>query len=332
MTPGGNRYNSRMHLLCLSNDPALQTALTEALAPLGDAVVSLEMANPKTLTDSQLAAADGVLCGHLTPEQRAKMPRLRWIQFWSAGVDDKLFPGIFEGGVTVCTGSGIHAESGANHVLAMLLAFARGMPQAYRQQAQRRWDRASVVSEQFELEGKTAGILGTGAIGQSIGRRCQALGMRTLGVRRHADRPAPGFDLLLPHLQYHEMILESNFLILALPLTPSTRWIFGEDEVEIVRKGTYLFNVGRGGLVDERYVFTALKNRWLAGAGLDVFEEEPLPPDSPWWELDNVIITPHAGGNTPEYWPRLGRLVAEQVERHRRGEPFANRVDPELGY
>lgn len=325
-----------MRLLCLSRpDPELETALRDALAPLGDTVV-LDVADPDAPDPELLAAAEGVLCASFPETLHAAAPNLRWVQFWSAGIDGKIYPSLFTSTqgreVSVCTGSGIHVDSCANHVMSQLLAFARGLPTSARLQAQRRWDRAAVVQTQFELEGKTMGILGTGAIGQAIAHRARAFGMRTIGVRRHADRPTPGFDVVLPHLQYHEMIVASNFVVLALPLTPGTRWIFGEDEIEVIPKGAYLFNIGRGGLIDERYVLTALKNRWLAGAGMDVFEDEPLPPDSPWWDLDNVIVTPHAGGNTPEYWTRFGALVAAQCGRHVNGEPLANRVDPELGY
>jgi len=326
-----------MRLICLSApDRELEEALEEALAPYRGQI-RCDRVDPAHPDPSLLEAADGVLCAHFPPELRARATRARWIQYWSAGVDNKIYPELFRtpGGdhATVCTGSGIHVDSCANHVMAMLLAFARGLPVAGRLQARRTWDRDAVVPVQFELEGATMGIVGTGAIGGAIAARAKAFGMTTIGVRRHADRPAPpGFDLVLPHLQYHEMVVRSRFIVLALPLTSGTRWIFGEDEIEVVPKGTYLFNIGRGGLIDERAVREALGRRWLAGAGLDVFEEEPLPADSPWWDLDNVIITPHAGGNTPEYWPRLARLAADQVGRLLAGKPLANRVDPDLGY
>jgi phosphoglycerate dehydrogenase-like enzyme len=215
----------------------------------------------------------------------------------------------------------------------MMLAFARGLPQSFAAQQQRDWTARRAISEaMFELEGKTVGIVGAGVIGQAIGRRCQAFGMRTIGTKRNVDESVEGIDVLLPHLLYHELILASNFIVLALPLTPSTRMMFGEDEIEIVHKGTYLFNIGRGGLIDERWVLKALQKRWLAGAGLDVFMDEPLPPDSPFWTLDNCLITPHIGGVTPAYWPRYAHLVAEQTRRYLAGEPLKNLVDKDLGY
>ena len=261
------------------------------------------------------------------------MPRLRWIQFWSAGVDGKLFPAIWENETTVTTGASVHVAAASEHVLAMMLSFARGLPQSFAAQQKKDWSaRDQIAPNLFELDGKTVGIVGAGEIGQAIAKRCQAFGMRTVGTRRDVSKGAEGFDMLLPHIQYHELILESNLIVLALPLTPHTQMLFGEDEIEILHKGTYLFNIGRGGLIDETWVYKALKNRWLAGAGLDVFADEPLPPDSPFWELDNVIITPHLGGATPAYWTRFARLVADQVQRHLSGQPFRNVVRRDLGY
>jgi phosphoglycerate dehydrogenase-like enzyme len=156
--------------------------------------------------------------------------------------------------------------------------------------------------------------------------------MRTVATRRDASRQTPGVDVLLSHIQYHDLILQSDMIVLALPLTTGTRAIFGEDEIEILRKGTYLFNIGRGGLIDEPWVAHALEKRWLAGAGLDVFADEPLPPDSPFWSLPNCIVTPHVGGVTPRYWLRFAALVVRQTLHLLRGEPMENRVDPDLGY
>lgn len=322
-----------LNLVCLSDDAEIEDALRVAVTPFGDAVTLTQVSrNAPELTDI-LATADGVLCGSFPAEMRAAATRLQWVQLWAAGVDRQLYPELFAGGVTVCNGSGIHTASAAEHVLSLMLAFARGLPQSFAAQQRHDWSARNAIGDAlFELEGKTVGIVGAGAIGQSIGKRCQAFGMRTVGTRRDPSRPTEGIDVLLSHIQYHDLILESNFIVLALPLTNSTRMMFGEDEIEILRKGTYLFNIGRGDLIDPVWVYKALKNKWLAGAGLDVFPEEPLPADSPFWDLPNCIITPHVGGATPEYWPRFARLVASQIQRLQRGEPLTNQVSQELGY
>lgn len=323
---------SSLRLVCLSADPALGREMEAALAPFGDAV-RLGLVDPENPDPDALAAADALLCGDLPARIRAAAPNLSWVQFWSAGVDGKLTPEIRASGVEVATGSGIHATACSEHVLALMLAFARGLPGSFAAQQRRDWSaREAIGRAQFELAGRTAGIVGAGTIGQAIGVRCQALGMRTVGVRRDPSREAPGIDLLLPLLRYHELVLAADFIVLALPLTPETQMIFGEDEIEICKKSAYVINIGRGGLIDERYLVQALGRGWMAGAGLDVFADEPLPPDSPFWTLPNCIVTPHLGGNTPAARVRLAALVAEQVGRRLRGDPLLNRVDPTRGY
>lgn len=324
-----------LRLVCLSADATLRNVLREELEPvLLSGAVTLEVADPRSEEVSALLAhADGVLCGSLPRDLRQAAPSLRWIQFWSAGVDAQLYPELWDGNAAVCNASGIHAAACSEHILALMLAFARNLPGAFRAQQEHDWSaRQTLNNSVFELEGKTVGIVGAGEIGQAIGKRCQAFGMRTIGTRRNPDQPTPGIDVVLSHIQYHDLVLASNFIVLALPLTPHTRHTFGEDEIEVLKKGTYLFNIGRGGLVDERYLVPALQKGWLAGAGLDVFEDEPLPPESPFWNLPNVIVTPHIGGATPLYWPRFARLVLRQIQHLLSGEPLENSVDKHLGY
>lgn len=321
-----------LRLVCLSVDAALRRELEAALAPFGDAV-RLRLTDPANPDLDAIAAADALLCGELPAAIRAAAARLRWVQFWGAGVDDKLTPELWAGGVEVATGSGIEAAACSEHVLALMLAFARALPRTLDAQRRRDWFARDALREaQFELADKTVGIVGAGTIGQAVGVRCQAFGMRTVGIRRDPSRAARGIDLLLPHLRYHDLVLAADFIVLTLPLTPDTRLIFGEDEIEICKKTASVINVGRGGLIDERYLLQALRRGWIAGAGLDVFADEPLPPESPFWTLPNCIVTPHVGGNTPRHPARFAGLVAEQVGRRLRGEPLGNRVRRELGY
>ncbi|MBC8103340.1 MAG: D-2-hydroxyacid dehydrogenase [Cytophagales bacterium] len=330
-----------LHLLCLTGEVKIVDALEEAFSLAGlQSAVHLEVSESAADPDPEkLARADAVICGSFPRALRAQAPRLRWVQFWSAGVDGRLYPELFTdlaggaGTVTIATAAGIHAASASEHVLSLMLAFARGLPQSFRAQQEKDWSARDAIGDAvFELEGKTVGIVGAGQIGQAIGLRCQAFGMRTVGTRRDPTRPTRGIDVLLSHLQYHDLILSSDLIVLALPLTPNTRMLFGEDEIEILRKGTYLFNIGRGGLLDEAWVAKALEKRWLAGAGLDVFTDEPLPPSSPFWTLPNCIVTPHTGGVTPRYWPRFAQLVTRQIVHLQNGEPLENQVDRDLGY
>ncbi len=326
------------HLLCLDNDATVITPLQEAFArsEIADSV-RIDITDPLSPDPEKLGRADAVICGSFPLALRQQAPRLRWIQFWSAGVDGRLYPELFRNEAKeptfVATGSGIHEASASEHVLSLMLAFARGLPQSFAAQQEKNWSARTAISEAiFELQGKTVGIVGAGQIGQAIGVRCQAFGMRTVGTRRDPSRPTRGIDVLLSHLQYHDLILASDMIVLALPLTSGTRMLFGEDEIEILRKGTYLFNIGRGGLIDEKWVIRALEKKWLAGAGLDVFADEPLPPSSPFWSLPNCIVTPHTGGHTPLYWRRFAQLAVRQALHLVRNEPLENLVDPDLGY
>jgi len=326
-----------LRLVCLSTEAVLLTALNDALpqAPGGPCAIRLDVTDPAAPDADLLARADGILCDTLPDAVRVAAPNVRWIQLWqSDGEDAAALARAGAGRVAVCTASGVHASACAEHVLALLLAFARGLPAAFAVRQNRDWHaaRTQILPALFDLEGKTVGIVGAGAVGQAVGARCQAFGMRTVGVRRDVTRPTPGVDMLLPHLRYHDLILASDIVVLALPLSPDTRLMFGEDELEIMKKSAHVINVGRGGLVDETWLGRALRNRWIAGAGLDVFADEPLPPHSPFWDLPNCILTPHVAGQSPLFWPRFARFAAAQAERLLRGEPLHNRVDPRRGY
>ena len=310
-----------IEIVCLSDERARIDALEQSLFPFAGRL-RLTITDPTHPDPAALARADVLVCGHLSPESQARAKRARWIQFWTAGPDELRYTALFDDDVQVTGAPGLHAVPCAEHVLALMLAFARGRPQAFARQQQHTWDRDEIPPSLFELDDKTVGIVGAGAVGQAVGMRCRAFGMKTVGIRRDVSRPTPGIDTLLPHLRYHDLILASDFVVLALPLTAETRMMFGEDEVEIMKKGAYLINIGRGGLVDERWLLKALENRWIAGAGLDVFEDEPLPPDSPFWSLPNCIITPRVGGATPHNPHRFARFLAEQIERWLRGEPL----------
>ncbi len=256
----------------------------------------------------------------------ARAGRLRWVHSTAAGVDN-LLPKLWGRDVLLTNSRGIHAIPVAEHVLACLLVFARNLHVALRHQLHRRWQ----PEPGGELWGATVGILGLGAIGQEVARRCRAFGARVVGLRR-TPSPVPEVEEVYGPEELEAVLRASQYVVLALPLTPQTRRLIGARELGWMRPEAVLVNVGRGALVDEEALVEALRSGRIRGAALDVFETEPLPPTHPLWELPNVLVTPHVAGNSPRYMDRAIPLFCENLRRYLRGEELRNVVDPQRGY
>ncbi len=267
---------------------------------------------------------------------RRLLPRathLRWFQQWAAGADWLLrHPEAAEMDFTLTNVSGIHAIQATEHVFALLLAFARDLPQAIRAQRRRHWIPYDQHRHLFELAGKTMLLIGVGAIGQRTARIAAAMDVRVLGVRRDPTVGAPGVEAMFGPDRLLDLLPRADFVVVTVPLTEETRGMLAEPQLRAMKPTAYLVNVGRGGTVDEAALLRALREGWIAGAGLDVFEEEPLPEDSPLWELDDLIITSHYAGITPHYHQRAMEVFLDNLRRYRAGEPLRNVVDKQLGY
>ena len=275
-----------------------------------------------------------------------RAPRLRWLQLHSAGADHILEHPIMTSDVAVTTASGIHATPIAEYVFASILAHRWRVPLWTHCQREARWpsDRWNLYARP-ELRDSTLGIVGYGSIGREVGRLGKAFGMQVLALRRSTGREERGYavedtgdpDGTLPERFYppeslHEMLAKSDYVVIALPLTPDTTHFIGEAELRAMKPNAYLVNIARGAIVDEGALVQALKEGWIAGAGLDVFEEEPLPADSPLWAQENALISPHVAGFTPRYDERAAALFAANLTRYLAGEPFLNLVDKNRGY
>ncbi|MEE8370037.1 MAG: D-2-hydroxyacid dehydrogenase [Dehalococcoidia bacterium] len=283
--------------------------------------------------DAALAGTEVLLSSSvLIPEDiLTRAPGLRWIQLTSAGVDRMLDNPLLRAGVTVTTVSGIHAVPIGEYVLGAMLAFAKGLPRAARAQAERRWQPYPAE----ELLGKTVGIIGLGAIGGKVAELARALGMRVLAVRRTAkarETGVSGVDELMPAAELPYLLSESDYVVVSVPLTPESRGMIGERELRSMRPSAVIINIARGAIIDEAALVRALKESWLAGAALDVFEQEPLPAESELWGLENVIVTPHVSGGTPRYMELAMGVFSENLRRYLAGEPLRNVVDVERGY
>lgn len=265
----------------------------------------------------------------------ADFPNLNWFQQWGAGADWLLQkPELAARDFIITNVSGIHAVPISEHILAYLLAFARNLPQAVRDQQTSSWSHSwSEASHDYlELAGKTLLLLGTGAIGARTAQLAAAFEMQVVGVRRNPERGLPHVERMVALSDLHAVLPEADFVVLTLPLTRDTQHLIGEAELRLLKPGAYLVNIGRGGLIDEPALVRALEAQQLAGAGLDVFETEPLPEASPLWSFPNVIVTPHVAGDTPHYDERALEIFIDNLRRYGASEPLTHVVDKELGY
>ncbi len=261
-----------------------------------------------------------------------KMNNLRWFQQWGAGADWLLDRSdLVEKDFILTNASGVHAIPISEHILALLLAFARDLPSAVKAQEQKVWLRHQSL-DLFEIAGKTILLVGVGAIGERTAEIASGLGLRVLGVRRNPTIPSPFVEKMVGPDQLLDVLPQADFVVLTIPLTKETKRMIGEAELKAMKSTSYIINIGRGGTIQSDALIQALREGWIAGAGLDVFETEPLPEGSPLWDMDNVIITSHYSGLTPKYSERAVAIFLDNLERYQAGDPLNNVVRKDLGY
>jgi phosphoglycerate dehydrogenase-like enzyme len=280
-----------------------------------------------------------------SPEQA---PRLRWVQLYSAGPDHILDHPLFSTPVIFTTASGVHAINMAEYVLTVVLAWFHRFPQILEWQQREQWPSHAERSSLFvpeELQGRTIGIVGYGSIGRHVARLAVAFGMRVLAMHRGTDHRDRGFQFpgigdpegTLPERYYtpeqlHGMLSASDVVVIAVPLTPKTRGLFDDAAFRAMKSTAFLVNIARGDVCNESALVRALEGKQIAGAALDVFHQEPLPPNHPLWRLPNVFISPHTAGLTPQYDERAALIFEENLRRYVVGEPLYNVVDKVQGY
>lgn len=312
-------------VLCYPIEPKHLAQIQAAAA--GHEVV--ESSQERIATD--LPTAD-IFCGH------AKVPvpwpevvrrgRLRWIQSSAAGLDHCLTPETIASEIVVTSASGLFADQVAEQTLALLLGLLRGLPTFFRAQQKREFIRRPTR----DLTGKTVGIVGLGGNGTRIAEVLQPFRTRTIATDTFTDSPPPGVAELRPADQLDWLLTESEIVILCVPLNEQTQGLIAAPQLARMRRGAILINVARGPVVVERDLVTALQTGQSGGAGLDVTEVEPLAPDSPLWDLPNVIITPHVGAQSARRADDTTNLVCQNLRRYFAGQPLINLVDKRLGY
>jgi phosphoglycerate dehydrogenase-like enzyme len=271
----------------------------------------------------------------LPPEHFGAARRLRWLHSASAGVEDCLFPALVASDVVLTNSTGLHAVCIPEHVLGQMLVLARNFHEAQRVQQRAEWNRFAVIAHASgirELHGSALAILGAGPIGVNLARMAAGLGMRVRIMRRDASHGVAGAEAVWGPERLHELLGWADFVVLAVPLTAETRGLIGDAELRAMRSDAFLINIARGEVVDEDALVRCLRARGLAGAALDVFTVEPLPPEHPFWALPNLVITPHISGYTPGYFDKMLAIFEDNLARYREGRPLRNVVDKRLGY
>ncbi len=277
----------------------------------------------------------------------ARAPRLRWLQLDTSGVDHVLHTPLWRSDVVVTTLNGVAPPTMSEYALMMMLAFAHHLPLMLEHQARAEWPSLAQRWERFmprELHGATLGIVGYGSIGRELGRVARALGMRVLGLRRGEPSPRATYriadmaaqddapDRLYGPAGLLEMLPQCDYVVLIVPYTAATHHLIGRAALRAMKPSAVLVNMARGGVVEEEALVEALRDGWIAGAALDVFEDEPLPPASPFWSMKNVVISPHVAGFTPYYYERVRELFGANLRRYLAGEPLLNQARRDRGY
>jgi len=271
-----------------------------------------------------------IIFGDFEREHVQKAKNLRWVHLGYAGVDMILYPEIVNSDVIVTCSKGIHQYHMTEFLFGMILTLTRGFKKIYANQRLKVWDKQ--VAKEFEsLYGKTMGILGLGNIGRQVAKVAKAFGMYVIGMKRTKTK-VEYVDEVVTRAEMQHLLENSDFIVVVLPLTDETHHLIGEKEFNMMKKKPYFFNIGRGAVVDEKALINALKEGKIRGAGIDVFEDEPLPSDSPLWEMENVLVTPHIAGLFPNYWEEPTNLFIENFKRYINGKELINVVDKLAGY
>lgn len=314
-------------MICLHGLTPEQEARVREAAPGWNIVFG----RPKELDDKLFREAE-VICGWspaIEKESLGEGGSLKWLQSWSAGVDKMPLDKLEQAGVILTTASGVHPVPMSETALAMMLAFSRGLHHSVRSQLRGKWEPREPYAE---LNGATLAIIGAGEIGTELGRLGQALGMRTIGVRRTA-RPTPHMDETLAIGQLHDALAQADYVVNVLPHTPDTERVYGAAEFAAMKESAVFINIGRGVSVDTEALVEALRSGAIGGAGLDVTDPEPLPEGHPLWAMEQVILTPHMGGSSGRYKERVTDLFVRNLKSYLEdGRPARNIVDYERGY
>jgi phosphoglycerate dehydrogenase-like enzyme len=282
-----------------------------------------------------LNGADVLIGWSLSPEQLRAAKSLRWIYSITAAVDQFLYPELIASDIALTNAGSVHGPVVAEHAIAMMLALAKRLPTAVRYQERRKWGMEAIWNEQprpREVRGTALVVIGLGSIGAEVAQMAAALRMHLIGVREHPERGTAGAHEVVGYEGMDSAIAQADFVVLAAPLTPRTQHLIDARRLQLFKRGAFLINVSRGALVDEAALVKALRDGRIAGAALDVFEEEPLSRWSPLWKMPQALITPHTAFLTENVWHRHYEVFTANLKRYLAEQPLEGVVEKARGY
>jgi len=314
-----------MKILLYGRDSASWVSRLQEAAP----GITLETASSETEAVSKITDADAYF-GTITPAMLDAARNLRWIQTPMAGLERYFFPALIEHPVVVTNMRGIFHDMIPDHVMGYILCFARDIHTSIRRQLERQWTPHEL--KVVHLPGATLGIMGLGGIGYGVAQRAAPHGMRIIAVDPRRENKPPEVAELWKADRLDDMLAQADFVAVCAPETPETRRLFNASKFARMKPSAFFINVGRGRVVQLDPLVDALRRKQIAGAGLDVFEQEPLPSDHPLWAMNNVIITPHSAGFSAHGHDRRVDVLAENLRRFTGGQALNNVVDKASGY
>src|SRR5271165_2481132 len=290
-----------------------------------------------TRLDKEIVDAEILVAWSIRPEQIAAAKKLRWIHSPAAAVHQLIFPELVNSEIVLTNAREVHGPVVAEHVIALIFALAKKIPGSVRLQEKHVWGQQILWDELpriREVAGSTLGMIGLGSIGRPVVQSAKALGMRVIAVREHPEKGSEGADAGFGAgpAQIDEVFRQADYIVLAAPVTVSTKAIANAERLALMKRDACLINVGRGPLVDEPALIAALRAKKIGGAALDVFPKGPLAADSPLWDVPNLLITPHTAALTDKLWERHYALFSENLRRYLSGQPLLGVVDKRKGY
>ena len=285
--------------------------------------------------DAEILDAEILIAWSVRPEQIKAATKLRWIHSPAAAVHQLMFAELTASDVLLTNAREVHGPVVAEHVIGLIFALAKKIPGSVELQQKHVWGQQILwdeVPRVREVAGATLGQVGLGAIGRPVLRSAKALGMRVIAAREHPEKGSESADAILGPWQINELFRQADYVVLAAPITEMTKTLANAERLALMKPTACLINVGRGALVDEAALTAALREKKIGGAALDVFPKEPLPADSPLWDLPNLLITPHTAALTDKLWERHYALFTENLRRYLGTRPLLGVVDKQKGY